>query len=156
MVEKLESQKRPHALRERLLIVRHAGGTSGSDFTCRFSHRPILRYLLLAGKYAVTVDILASAGKLEYGPPNHADHVLNKNPISANFDFSSVYVARVSWFFLFLLVGVVYWPGLSGPFVLDDFGSIKALGDRGGVVDWETFKAFVLGGNSGPTGRPVS
>jgi hypothetical protein len=115
-----------------------------------------LRYLLLAGKYAVTVDILASAGKLEYGAPNHADHLLNKNPISANFDFSSVYVARVSWFFLFLLVGVVYWPGLSGPFVLDDFGSIKALGDRGGVVDWETFKAFVLGGNSGPTGRPVS
>ncbi len=49
-----------------------------------------------------------------------------------------------------------YWPGLGGPFVLDDFGSIVALGHRGGVVDWETFKAFVFGGNSGPTGRPLS
>ena len=49
-----------------------------------------------------------------------------------------------------------YYPGLDGPFILDDFGSIAALGHRGGVVDWETFKAFVLSGNSGPTGRPVS
>ena len=57
-----------------------------------------------------------------------------------------------------LLVAAIwaYYPGLDGPFVLDDFGSIAALGHRGGVVDWETFKAFVLGGTSGPTGRPVS
>ena len=57
---------------------------------------------------------------------------------------------------LFLAVVVAYWPGLNGPFVLDDFGSVAALGDRGGVVDWTTFKAFVFGGHSGPTGRPVS
>ena len=54
------------------------------------------------------------------------------------------------------MVVVAYWPGLSGPFVLDDFGNVAALGDRGGVVDWVTFKAFVFGGYSGPTGRPIS
>ena len=60
------------------------------------------------------------------------------------------------WIVLFLLAGFAYWPGLGGPFVFDDFGSIAALGDRGGVRDWETFKAFVFGGGAGPTGRPLA
>lgn len=60
------------------------------------------------------------------------------------------------WGALIALVFVAYWPGLSGPFIFDDFGSIAALGNRGGVVDWESFKAFVFGGHSGPTGRPIS
>ncbi len=51
---------------------------------------------------------------------------------------------------------MAYLPGLQGPFVFDDFGTIAALGDRGGVTSWETFKAFVFGGNAGPTGRPVA
>lgn len=51
---------------------------------------------------------------------------------------------------------LVYYPGLSGPFLLDDFGSIPPLGDHGGVTDWDSFKLFVFGGNAGPTGRPVS
>lgn len=49
-----------------------------------------------------------------------------------------------------------YYPGLVGPFVLDDFGSIARLGDYNGVRDWETFKSFVFHGTSGPTGRPLS
>jgi len=60
------------------------------------------------------------------------------------------------WALLFTLTVVAYWPGLNGPFILDDFASIAALGKHGGVVDWQSFKAFVLGGNSGPTGRPIS
>ena len=60
------------------------------------------------------------------------------------------------WSLLFIVAVTAYWPGLSGPFILDDFASIAALGKHGGVVDWQSFKAFVLGGNSGPTGRPVS
>ncbi len=60
------------------------------------------------------------------------------------------------WALLFLVAGVAYWPGLGGPFVFDDFGSIAALGDRGGVTDWETFRAFVFGGHAGPTGRPLA
>ena len=60
------------------------------------------------------------------------------------------------WTMLFIAVVVAYWPGLGGPFILDDFDSIMELGDRGGVVDWDTFKTFVFGGATGPTGRPIS
>jgi tetratricopeptide (TPR) repeat protein len=57
-----------------------------------------------------------------------------------------------------VLAGAVfaYWPGLAGPFLLDDLGSVKPLGDYGGVVDWDSFKTFVFGGNAGPTGRPLA
>jgi tetratricopeptide (TPR) repeat protein len=60
------------------------------------------------------------------------------------------------WVILFLVGIFAYWPGLKGPFVLDDFGSIAALGDRGGVTNWDTFKTFVFGGHAGPTGRPLA
>ncbi len=51
---------------------------------------------------------------------------------------------------------MIYWPGLSGPFLFDDFANLDALGKYNGVRDWETFKLFVLGNASGPTGRPVA
>ena len=60
------------------------------------------------------------------------------------------------WLSLFLITIFTYLPGLSGPFILDDHGSIGALGNLGGVRDWETFKAFVFGGTAGPTGRPIA
>jgi tetratricopeptide (TPR) repeat protein len=60
------------------------------------------------------------------------------------------------WLALFAVTVIAYLPGLHGPFVLDDFSSIARLGDFGGVRDWETFKAFVFSGTSGPTGRPLS
>ncbi len=73
-----------------------------------------------------------------------------KNESSKNLVFMAACLAV-------LLAGVVvYFPGLGGPFVLDDFGSIAALGDFGGVRDWESFSAFVFGGTAGPTGRPVA
>jgi hypothetical protein len=81
---------------------------------------------------------------------------LKANNLLFDGDYSSGYVVGGAWAMLFLAVVVAYWPGLNGPFVLDDFGSIAALGDRGGIVDWTTFKAFVFGGYSGPTGRPIS
>jgi len=62
----------------------------------------------------------------------------------------------LSWIVVFVACVFAYWPGLTGPFMLDDYGSIAALGDRGGVKNWETFKAFVFGGHSGPTGRPLA
>ncbi len=61
-----------------------------------------------------------------------------------------------AWLLLILACIIAYLPGLHGPFVLDDYGVVTDLGDRGGVKDWATFKAFVFGGNSGPTGRPVA
>jgi tetratricopeptide (TPR) repeat protein len=62
----------------------------------------------------------------------------------------------VGWGVVFVVCVLAYWPGLGGPFMLDDFGSIAALGDRGGISDWETFKSFVFGGTAGPLGRPIS
>ena len=60
------------------------------------------------------------------------------------------------WALLLLLAIVVYLPGLSGPFLFDDFGTLAELGQRGGIRDWETFRAFVFGGHAGPTGRPLA
>jgi hypothetical protein len=45
---------------------------------------------------------------------------------------------------------------LHGGFLFDDYPNLKDLGIYGGVVDWETFKSFVLNGFSGPTGRPIA
>ena len=60
------------------------------------------------------------------------------------------------WALLFVLAIVAYLPGLSGPFLFDDFGTLAELGQRGGIRDWETFRAFVFGGHAGPTGRPLA
>ena len=61
-----------------------------------------------------------------------------------------------AWAILLLTAIIAYLPGLDGPFLFDDFGTISELGSRGGVTDWETFKAFVFGGHAGPTGRPLA
>lgn len=65
-------------------------------------------------------------------------------------------LAALSWVFLLLLGFVVYYPGLHGSFLFDDFPNLKTLGLYGGVTDWDTFYSFVFGGFSGPTGRPIS
>src|SRR5690554_1146773 len=55
-----------------------------------------------------------------------------------------------------LLTVAVYWPGLAGGFLFDDYSNLDDMGNYGGVLDWETFRAFVFSGWSGPTGRPIS
>ncbi|MDS4032258.1 MAG: tetratricopeptide repeat protein [Candidatus Contendobacter sp.] len=61
---------------------------------------------------------------------------------------------------LFLLMAaltlIVYWPGLRGPFLLDDFANLDQLGKLGGVRNWETFHLYVFSNNSGAGGRPLS
>lgn len=61
-----------------------------------------------------------------------------------------------AWGVVLVCAVFAYWPGLSGPFMLDDLTSIAQLGNLGGVRDWETFNAYVFGGTGGPTGRPVA
>jgi len=73
-----------------------------------------------------------------------------ENGVSANRYF------LVGWLFVFIATVIAYYPGLGGPFMLDDYGSLARLGDFNGVRNWETFKSFVFGGTSGPTGRPLS
>lgn len=59
-------------------------------------------------------------------------------------------------FLCFLLCFVVYWQGLNGGFLFDDFPNLETMGQFGQVSDWNAFRAFVFSGWSGPTGRPLS
>lgn len=63
---------------------------------------------------------------------------------------------KLSVLCVYVLAFLAYWPGLAGPFLFDDYPNLSMLGAQGGVDDWQTFWSFVLGGFSGPTGRPVS
>lgn len=69
---------------------------------------------------------------------------------------SGLALRGAAWAAVFLAAIVAYWPGLGGPFVLDDFSSLGALGNTGGITNWDSFKAFVFNGTAGPTGRPVA
>lgn len=66
------------------------------------------------------------------------------------------------WAHALLIVAVLavtfaaYAPGLSGPFVLDDYENLKPLNAFGGVTDTNSFRHFVFGNESGRTGRPLS
>jgi hypothetical protein len=51
---------------------------------------------------------------------------------------------------------LVYWPGLGGDFVFDDFANLPALGRYGGVHDWQSLTWYLTSGIADPTGRPVS
>ena len=50
----------------------------------------------------------------------------------------------------------VYWPGLRGSFLVDDFDSLQAVNNFGGVTDIQTFLSFIFGNSSGALGRPVA
>jgi tetratricopeptide (TPR) repeat protein len=67
--------------------------------------------------------------------------------------------SRNPTFFLLSVLALTFWiyfPGLQGGFLFDDFPNLKELGTYGGVVDFNSLRAFVLSGFSGPTGRPLS
>ena len=61
-----------------------------------------------------------------------------------------------------LMIGIcvatawIYAPGLSGPFLLDDFHNLRRLGALGPIESWELLRAYLTSGGSGPTGRPIS
>lgn len=54
------------------------------------------------------------------------------------------------------LTAMVYWPGLAGPFLFDDFPNLEQLGARGPITSLELLRAYLTSGFAGPTGRPVS
>ena len=49
-----------------------------------------------------------------------------------------------------------YWPGLKGPFLFDDFGTLPALGEFGPVHTWAIFWRYLTSGGGDPTGRPIA
>lgn len=60
---------------------------------------------------------------------------------------------------LLSLAFIALWalsPGLSGPFLFDDEPNLNDLGALGGVIDWNSFRAYVASGFSGPSGRPLA
>jgi len=62
-------------------------------------------------------------------------------------------------FALYAVTGLclaIYWPGLSGPFLFDDFANLESLGDNNQINDFHSVVQFVVSGFSGPTGRPIS
>jgi tetratricopeptide (TPR) repeat protein len=58
-----------------------------------------------------------------------------------------------------LLAALTWWayaPGLHGPFLLDDFANLPALGSTGPVDHWPTFWRYITSGTADPTGRPLT
>ncbi|MGH7057721.1 MAG: hypothetical protein ACREFZ_07510, partial [Acetobacteraceae bacterium] len=49
-----------------------------------------------------------------------------------------------------------YYPGLSGPFLLDDLANLPALGAWGPVNNVTTLVSYLTSGIAGPTGRPLA
>lgn len=55
-----------------------------------------------------------------------------------------------------LLCAMVYWRGMSGTFVFDDWSNLALLGHYGVINSPEKFWLYLTSGFSGPTGRPLS
>ncbi len=72
-----------------------------------------------------------------------------------NFQFKKL-LPPVCFCFCLFLTYYVYSPGVVGGFLFDDYPNLQDMGDYGGVKDWESFRAFVFNGHSGPLGRPIS
>ncbi len=49
-----------------------------------------------------------------------------------------------------------YYRGLSGPFLLDDWGTLAKLGAYGPVNNFTTWVSYLTAGIAGPSGRPIA
>lgn len=58
--------------------------------------------------------------------------------------------------FLLVVIFGVYWPGLYGGFLFDDFWNLDALVKFGPIDNLETFLLYITSGTADPTGRPIS
>jgi len=66
----------------------------------------------------------------------------------------------IIWGVLFslLIIGSYFFfiPALTGIFIFDDIANLSPLGKYSDFSLWDNFWLFLLEGNSGPTGRPIS
>jgi len=64
------------------------------------------------------------------------------------------------WSILFILLllfaYLIYAPGIKGTFIFDDIPNLSPLGKYSNFNFWDNFWLFLLEGQSGPTGRPIS
>lgn len=59
-------------------------------------------------------------------------------------------------FILLATTAAIYYPGLSGIFLLDDYVNLPQLEIISGPNDWQNILAYILNGVSSTLGRPVS
>ena len=59
-------------------------------------------------------------------------------------------------FSAFCICFLVYYPGLSGIFLVDDKVTLQSINNQGGVTDWNSLLSFIFSNRSGPSGRPFS
>ena len=58
---------------------------------------------------------------------------------------------------LLLVVGLVYWPGLSGPWLFDDYSNIRGNDFLSvSTLDWQSLRGAAESRAAGPLGRPVA
>ena len=66
------------------------------------------------------------------------------------------YYSIIIFFFILVLTVFVYWTGLQGDFLFDDYPNLQDLGTYGVIDSWDKVRNFISNGFSGPTGRPIS
>lgn len=66
------------------------------------------------------------------------------------------YYASVIFFSVLAICMGIYWVGLSGSFIFDDYPNLEDLGTYGVVDNWDKVRNFISNGFAGPTGRPIS
>lgn len=54
------------------------------------------------------------------------------------------------------IVAAAYWPGLSGPFLFDDFSNLNVIGSFGRLDNWRSILLYLTSGEADPIGRPVA
>ncbi len=83
----------------------------------------------------------------------------NKSQIMT-FEITSEYKkVLINSFLFFSLIVLTYWvyaPGVHGVFIFDDVNNLSPIGKYEQLSFWDNFWLFLLEGNSGPTGRPLS
>lgn len=66
------------------------------------------------------------------------------------------YYSSIVLLVILALCTIVYWGGVKGDFLFDDYPNLQDLGTYGVVDDWDKVKAFITNGFAGPTGRPIA
>lgn len=65
-------------------------------------------------------------------------------------------LSAVAAFAMIGLTLAVYYPGLSGPFLFDDFSNLSFLAAHGGVRDLDTLALYLSSADTDGLGRPIS
>lgn len=66
------------------------------------------------------------------------------------------YIFNLVLILILALCICIYWNGLHGNFLFDDYPNLEDLGVYGVIDSWDKARAFVSNGFAGPTGRPIA